>query len=101
MRILHLTLRKKWFDLIACGKKREELREDKPYWQKRLVDDCGYGRTFDIVRFRNGYGEGSPTMDVEFLRISFTGPNFYTPKHGEAIIGNIIVIHLGKVLRVY
>jgi hypothetical protein len=26
MRILHLTLKKKWFDMIASGEKREEYR---------------------------------------------------------------------------
>ncbi|MDM8539125.1 ASCH domain-containing protein [Desulfobacterales bacterium HSG17] len=30
--ILLLTLKHKWFDLIASGKKRREYREIKPYW---------------------------------------------------------------------
>lgn len=34
---LHLTLKKKWFDMIASGAKREENREMKPYWNKRLM----------------------------------------------------------------
>lgn len=38
MRILHLTLKKKWFDMIASGEKKEEYREIKPYWISRLVD---------------------------------------------------------------
>ncbi len=31
-RVLHLTLKKTWFDMIASGEKREEYREMKPYW---------------------------------------------------------------------
>ena len=36
MNILHLTLKKKWFDMILSGEKKEEYRELKPYWLKRL-----------------------------------------------------------------
>lgn len=38
MKILHLTLKKKWFDLIAAGEKREEYREIKTYWIDRLLN---------------------------------------------------------------
>lgn len=62
MRILHLTLKKKWFDLIASGEKKIEYREIKPYWTKRL-----YAKCFDEIHFRNGYAKDSPFMRVEFL----------------------------------
>lgn len=42
MKTLHLTLKKKWFDMIASGEKKEEYREIKPYWITRLVDWSGY-----------------------------------------------------------
>lgn len=38
MKTLHLTLKKKWFDMIASGEKTEEYREIKPYWIVRFVD---------------------------------------------------------------
>lgn len=38
MKILDLVLKSKWYDMIASGEKREEYREIKPYWEKRLVD---------------------------------------------------------------
>ena len=98
MKILHLTLQKKWFDLILSGKKKVEIREYKPYWVARLVDDRGEGRHFDIVRFKNGYGTNAPTMDLEFKGISFTTPEFYTPEHGEQIWPETILIRLGGVL---
>lgn len=34
--VLHLVLKKKWFDMIASGEKREEYRDAKPYWETRL-----------------------------------------------------------------
>lgn len=40
MKTLTLSLKKKWFDMIASGKKTEEYREITPFWQKRLLS-CG------------------------------------------------------------
>ena len=35
-KILTLTVRKEWFDMIVAGEKTEEYREIKMYWLKRL-----------------------------------------------------------------
>jgi hypothetical protein len=79
-RILHLTIKKKWFDMIASGEKKEEYRELKQYWHRRLVSDMlmtqiPIFRQFDIVRLTNGYGSSAPTIDVKFINsgISKTG----------------------------
>lgn len=42
MKTLHLTLKKKWFDMIASGEKKEEYREIKPYWIARFIDWSEY-----------------------------------------------------------
>lgn len=57
MKTLHLTLKKKWFDMIASGEKREEYRDMKPYWHARLA-----GKKYDFVSFRNGYSKDAPQM---------------------------------------
>lgn len=36
MKTLTLTLKKKWFDMIKDGIKKEEYREMKECWYKRL-----------------------------------------------------------------
>ena len=101
MRILHLTLMKKWFDLIRTGVKKEEFRELKPYWESRLLKgQGGEGREFDIVRFYHGYEKDRPSCDVEFKGISITTKDLYTPKNGEVLWPETIVIRLGKVLHV-
>lgn len=64
MRILHLALKKQWFDMIASGVKQEEYRELKPYWHKRLSR-----REYDAIHFRNGYSKGCPDMTVELKEI--------------------------------
>lgn len=78
MKILHLTLKKKWFDMIASGEKKEEYREWKPYWAVRLCGSIGIAcrahadkknpahfQNFDIVRFKNGYNKNAPVVDVQ------------------------------------
>ena len=53
MNILHLTLKKKWFDLIASGEKQHEFRECKPYWEKRLLHGPdGIPNEYDEIHFR-------------------------------------------------
>lgn len=72
MKILKLTLKKKWFDLIKSGIKTEEYREIKQYWQTRLQTN-GYHRfefkKFNRVQFTNGYNKNSPQITVECLNI--------------------------------
>ncbi len=75
-KVLHLTLKKKWFDMVASGEKKEEYREYKPYWKKRLFNyelkDFGYlvsEKKFDIVEFRNGYSKDSPNVKVKCERV--------------------------------
>jgi hypothetical protein len=60
-KVLHLTLEREWFDDIARGVKRKEFRQYKPYWKKRLE-----GRSYDVVKFRNGYASNAPEMIVEY-----------------------------------
>lgn len=37
MKILHLPLKKEWYEMIESGIKTEEYREIKPHWLKRLL----------------------------------------------------------------
>lgn len=74
---LPLTINKKWFDKIASGEKKEEYREVKGYWVKRLtnqnnngsVNGCTFYKHFRFVRFQNGYRKNAPWMIVEFKGI--------------------------------
>lgn len=93
MKILHLVLKKKWFDLIASGVKTEEYRDVKPYWEKRLLDykaikrdykmlvmrrfllgkgvnPLEYPRGFTHVVFRNGYAKDAPRMTFKLDSIT-------------------------------
>lgn len=37
MKIAHLVLKGKYYDAIKQGQKRNEYRENTPYWRKRLM----------------------------------------------------------------
>lgn len=90
MKILHLTLKKKWFDLIASGEKKYEYREIKPYWIARFFKDEEFLIQYDEINFRNGYSKNCPFMRVEWdgLYIAeFEGNKCY-----QICLGNILEI---------
>lgn len=64
MKILHLTIKKKWFDMILSGDKTEEYREIKPYWRIRLLN-----KKYTHALFRNGYKSDSPKALFELEQI--------------------------------
>lgn len=62
LRVLRLTLNRKWFDMIASGEKLEEYRTPGKWILSRLE-----GKEYDRIEFKNGYGPHVPTMEVEYL----------------------------------
>lgn len=86
---LHLNLKKKWFDMILSGEKKEEYREIKPYWEKRfcfaycsylgyqghassiyknlfISDVTNSHLIVDTITFSNGYSKNRPQFEIEF-----------------------------------
>lgn len=97
---LHLTLTKKWFDMIASGEKKEEYREVKEYWIKRLMEEPEkFGRRddkfkkFESVMLKNGYAVDAPEMEFEVKKIE-RGRGRH--KWGAGKGGIYFVISLGK-----
>ena len=90
LKILHLTLEKKWFDMILSGVKTEEYRKIKPYWDNRL------NKSYDVVRFRNGYQKDAPVMVVE-LRLIEIGLGIF--EWGAPVIDKVYILKLGLVLE--
>ena len=77
--MLILPIKKKWFDMILSGEKKEEYREIKPYYTTKLVNALGLTGIFHSeennrllllfqdekqfeVLFRNGYSNNSPAF---------------------------------------
>lgn len=63
--MLILPIKKKWFDMIIAGEKKEEYREIKPYYTKRfktinLLDIYGLPTLLtQKIILRNGYSTNS------------------------------------------
>lgn len=66
--MLILPIKKKWFNMIKSGEKKEEYREIKPYYKSRFdnmmdadIKIINNELTF-LIAFRNGYSKNSPTL---------------------------------------
>nr|DAK78452.1 MAG TPA: ASCH domain protein [Caudoviricetes sp.] len=58
--MITLPIKKKWFDMISSGEKREEYRDLTPHYKSLFYK---YLRTPVRVRFRNGYRLDSPSIE--------------------------------------
>ena len=71
--MLTFPIKRQWYDMILCGQKREEYREDNPYYRSR------FEKLFDLspealadpvrqkastLRLRNGYNMDADTMEI-------------------------------------
>ena len=63
--MLTLPIKKKWFDMIRSGVKKEEYREIKPYYTTRIVNELRKSLEPEgqfLVCLRNGYSLKSPEL---------------------------------------
>ena len=65
--MLTLPIKKKWFDMIKSGEKKEEYREIKPYYDRRFKINSPFLSDFMYVIFRNGYRKDSPKIKCHCL----------------------------------
>ncbi len=91
MKVLKLTLKRKWFNEIAAGKKTKEYREIKPHWNSRLLYSDGSFKEFDVVQFRNGY-----RMDKPLMRVGWVSTDYGKDDEGN----QCFVISLGEILSI-
>ena len=119
MKTLHLTLKKKWFDMILSREKKEEYREIKRHWIQQLctnnfttkdyknngvidlimenIDFYSNERMceFDTITFKNGYAADAPEMVVECKGIII---GYGMRSWGAESDVNYFVIQLGEIL---
>lgn len=105
-KVLHLTLKKKWFDMILSGEKKEEYRDISKYWLRRLKWNAktsitqGRFRDFEMVRFARGghFHSSIPQITVKCLGITadFGGREEWGAEPGKMYF----IITLGKILSI-
>jgi len=84
--MLTLPIKKKWYDMILSGEKKEEYREIKPYYEKRfthvgLLDICEDShkptKNTAYIVLRNGYSSDAPQFVAEVkMRIDYGRPEW-------------------------
>lgn len=99
-----LPIKKKWFDMILSGEKKEEYREIKPYYEVRFQNLFGLiileNEKYEILQgaavpeeirkepvqkiiLRNGYGKNAPEIEIECsIRIG-TGKREWGAEEGK------------------
>jgi len=103
--MLTLPIKKKWFDMILSGEKKEEYREIKPYYTSRLANlFCVYTTHSEYhsqnmknflqseyakkniceeIMFRNGYSENSLSFIAKCTLSAGTGKEEWGAEKGK------------------
>lgn len=104
MKVLDLVLRHKWYDMIDRGEKKEEYREDKAYWIKRLTDlntdfvPFSYRyhyeqipfKDYTHVRFHRGYTNTTMLFSIDGMGYGFGNSSWGAPDE------EVFIIKLGE-----
>lgn len=100
MRILHLPLKKEWYEMIESGEKREEYRERSEYWKKRLIGtykthpkspvSCDFLKRFDAVSFSYGYTKRRMLWECKGITVGRGRPEWGAPDY------EVFILKLGK-----
>lgn len=88
--MLILPIKKKWFDMIASGEKKEEYREIKPYYDSRFMNAFG----FILVGGQMIYGDAAPEEIRKPWPVPIVFRNGYSKESPEIICK--CTLHFGK-----
>lgn len=114
-KMLVLPIKKKWFDMIKSGEKKEEYREIKSYWTKRFskvfgrstysckrnmfVVDNSYPDKIlgfmepQYILFRNGYGNDKPTIKcLVDIVVGYGRPDWGAERNKEYYVLKILSV---------
>lgn len=115
-KILHLPLKKEWYEMIESGVKTEEYREIKQHWAKRFLKgfpivwrinltiaiqsgdfsafrDKEIHPDYNIVKFSYGYTKRTMLFELEKITIGKGNAEWGAPDE------EVFIIHLGKRIR--
>lgn len=111
MKILDLPLKSVWYLMIESGVKKEEYREIKPYWVKRLkscydpntdcriyIPECkfcykGIDTNYTHVRFRYGYTKRTMLFRLDSISIGKGKPEWGAPDE------YVFILKLGEKIK--
>lgn len=65
-RVLHLTVKKEWFQIMVTREKPFELRRKSKWIESRLFNKDGSLKPYDLISITNGYGKDKPNFVAEY-----------------------------------
>lgn len=86
MKILHLPLKAKWYDMQKSGEKIEEYREITTYWYRRLYPQHRGLEPYTHVLFRYGYTKRFFIHRIDSITIGFGNTKWGAPEDREVFI---------------
>jgi hypothetical protein len=117
MKVLKLIIKRKYFDQIVAGTKKQEFRDIKPSTEKKYIqiDKDGYALNdengnnipikYDAIRFYVGYAKNRDTALVEVkgahseTYVDENGKPVMWPQYGPDYWAERMVYDLGKVIN--
>lgn len=102
--MLTLPIKKKWFDMILSGEKKEEYREIKPYYDSRfyhikvkpIIDKKEYSMYVEspkYIIFKNGYQKNAPKIECYIELVQGMGkPEWGAESNKEYYVLNILSV---------
>lgn len=100
--ILHLSLKKKAFEVMVTGEKTEEYRKTSQWIRSRLTKKDGTEKIYGLIKYVNGYGYDKPYFICSYEGcVLNTHPFIKTFSNGlrvEVFIGDTI-IYCGKIVE--
>ena len=87
IKILHLPLKAKWYEMQESGEKTEEYRELTEYWRKRLIDhETLRAKPYTHACFRYGYTRRCFINRIDSITIGMGLPEWGAPTDREVFI---------------
>lgn len=79
-KVLHLSLKKPQFEVTISGEKTSEYRKPSKWILSRIL-----GKSYDLIKFTNGYGNHRPSFMCEFKGWKYAEPNSHKYSNGLVV----------------
>ena len=98
--IIKSTIKRKWFDMILSGEKKEEYKDIKKFWQSRLKNLVGKkGNPIAILHLFNGRYLGNDLRNLKIEILSVNESSNGKVEWGFEPENKKFVISLGKIIE--
>lgn len=118
MKIISIPIKRKWFDMIVSGEKKEEYRAIVPHWINRftwhewhklnpetlmpmmkIYPEDVFRKDIDGIRAHNGYQIDSPVIIWAHngIRVGYPNPKWCDP---QDISKKVFILSIGDLLKI-